>query len=257
MRRARRYAIRGRRTSRHPKLERRGSAAQGTNGGGSGPQQPDRTADYFAKVVKVSGDSIIVQKSTMSPADMPSFGGGRGGGQRPQGGEGEQGQGQGGGRTGGQRGNWQRGNGADGTGGQVQGGQGQAAGGQAGSGQTAAGGQTGGGQAAGGTGTGGQGQVGRQGGRPGGGGGFANQMTFTDEQITVPVNADTQIVKFGRGQNGVTTDAMTAADLQAGDILMVWLGSDNKTAIHQASIQSGNFGNAANADNAGKAGNGQ
>ena len=77
------------------------AAAQGTNGGGSGPQQPDRTANYFAKVVKVSGDSIIVQKSTMSPADMPSFGGGRGGGQRPQGGEGEQGQGQGGGRTGG------------------------------------------------------------------------------------------------------------------------------------------------------------
>ncbi|MBO7743809.1 hypothetical protein I8J29_06355 [Paenibacillus sp. MWE-103] len=165
---------------------------------------------------------------------MPSFGGGRGG-QRPQGGDGAQVQG---GQGGGQRGNWQGGGKANGDGAQ-----GQTAGGQAGNGQGAAAGGQGQGQ--------GQGQ-GRAGGGRFGGGGFMNAMKFEDAQTTVPVNADTRIVKFGRGQNGMTTDALKATDLQAGDVLMVWLGADNKTAGY-IRLQF----NPADMGNAGKAGNGQ
>ncbi|SFJ49032.1 hypothetical protein SAMN02799624_04708 [Paenibacillus sp. UNC496MF] len=211
------------------------AAAQGADGGANGLQQPDRTADYFAKVVRVSGDAIVVQKSTTSPADMPSFGGGRGG-QRPQGGDGAQGQG---GQGGGQRGHWQGGGKTNGDGAQ-----GQTPDGQAGNGQdAAAGGQNGGGQS--------QGQ-GRAGGGRFGGGGFMNAMKFEDAQTTVPVNADTRIVKFGRGQNGMTTDALKATDLQAGDVLMVWLAADNKTAGY-IRLQF----NPADMGSAGKAGNGQ
>ncbi|MBM7565931.1 hypothetical protein [Paenibacillus sacheonensis] len=227
-----------------------GQPAQTGGGNASGPQQPDRTADYFAKVVKVDGDSIVVQKSTTSPADMPSFGGGgRQGGQRPQGGEGgnsSQGDGQNAAGYGGQRG--QRGGGVDG----------QAPGGSGGQG-------AGDGQAAGGT----EGQTGGKQGRGrfgGGGGGFMNQMEFAADQIAVPVNADTQIVKLGRGENGMTNDAMKASDLKAGDILMVWLGPDNATAqyirlqFNPANMSNaGNRGNAGtgNASDTGKAGNGQ
>ncbi|QHW31049.1 hypothetical protein GZH47_09395 [Paenibacillus rhizovicinus] len=202
-------------------------------GSGNGTQQPDRTADYFAKVVKVSGDSIIVQKSTMSPADMPSFGGGRQGGRRPQGGQGQgagNGQ-QGEGANGGAATNGTAANGGAGAQAPVQG---QAQGGQGANGQ--AGGQGG----------------NRQGGRFGGGGGFMNQMKFADEQVTVPVNADTEIVKMGRGQNGMTTDTLKATDLKEGDVLMVWLGSDNTTAKY-IRLQF----NPADMSNGGKAGNGQ
>lgn len=215
-----------------------GQAASQDAGSGSGPQQPDRTADYFAKVVKVSEDAIIVQKSTMSPADMPSFGGGRQG-QRPKGNQGDGG--------GGQKGNWQPPEG---------GANGGAANGSGGA----------------------DGAAGQGGGRQGGrfsGGGFMNQMQFADEQVTVPVNADTAIVKFGRGQNGMTTDALKASDLKAGDILMVWVGTDNTTATYirlqfnPAEIggmpnraaggadAQGSAGNAGSTGDAGKAGNGQ
>ncbi|MFC4808689.1 hypothetical protein [Paenibacillus sp. GCM10023250] len=217
----------------------------GEEGGADEAQQPDRTADYFAKVVSVSADAIVVQKSATPPADMPSFGGR--GGQRPQGGGGAQGQG-------GQRPNWQGGGRTNGDGAP---GQGQTAGGQAGDGQDAAagdgqsGGQAGGSQGQSGGQAGGQGQ-GRAGGGRFGGGGFMNAMKFEDAQTTVPVNADTRIVKFGRGQNGMTTDAMKATDLKAGDVLMVWLGADSKTAAY-IRLQF----NPADRGNAGKAGNGQ
>lgn len=93
-----------------------------------------------------------------------------------------------------------------------------------------------------------------------------NQMEFAADQIAVPVNADTQIVKLGRGENGMTNDAMKASDLKAGDILMVWLGPDNATAqyirlqFNPANMSNaGNRGNAGtgNASDTGKAGNGQ
>lgn len=217
-----------------------GQAVSQDASGGQGPQQPDRTADYLAKVVKVSGDSIVVQKSTVSPADMPSFGGGRQGGQgqRPQKGQGGQAQGQG--------------SAAQGQDAQAQG-QGQGNAGQAGGAAANGGGAQGRSGQAGGTqgAKGGYGQGGnRQGGR--GGGGFMNQMKFEDAQVTVPVGADTAIVKIGRGQNGMTTDALKASDLKAGDILMVWVGSDNSTAQY-IRLQF----NPADMGNRGKAGNGQ
>lgn len=171
---------------------------------GSGSVQPDRTADYFAKVVSVSGNTIVVQKSTMKPSDMPGgrgFGGRGGGyGQRPNrsGGDGQQQQGD---------------NAAPAADGQ-QGDNGSA---------PAVGGQNG---QAGGNGKGGN----RQGGGRFGGGGFMNQMKFEDAQTSVAVDGDTKIVSISRGQDGMTTNMLQAADLKEGDVLSVWLASDNKTA---------------------------
>lgn len=235
---------------------------QGANGGGGGPNgrgfaadpdQPDRTADFYAKVVKVDGDAIVLQKSTVSPADMPAFGG-RGGGQR--GGNGQQA-----GGANGQQGqaNGAASNGNDQAGGDAQGtGNAPAAGDAQGNGQGNGGAQQGNGQ--GGNGGQGRGQGGRFAGGAGGGG-FMNQMKFADEQTTLPVNADTKIVTFARGQNGMSTEAVQASDLKAGDIITVWLGADNSTALYiRMQFSAANMGNAANngnTGNTGKAGNGQ
>ncbi|WP_219835639.1 hypothetical protein [Paenibacillus sp. R14(2021)] len=205
-----------------------GQAADRSTGGAaasSGLQQPDRTADYFAKVVKVSGDSIIVQKSTVSPADMPAgggFGGRQGGGQRPNrnGGSGDDGQ------------------------------QGQQVGNADSAPQSGGNGGTGGEQGNG-NGTGDQngGKGGRQGGRFGGG--FMNQMKFADEQTTVPINGDTEIVTVKRSQDGITNETLKAADLKEGDVLSVWMGADNTTAAYiMLRFNPANMGNQGKAGNA-------
>ncbi|WP_308638210.1 hypothetical protein [Paenibacillus silvisoli] len=190
------------------------AAAPGFNAGGS--NQPDRTADYFAKVVKVSGDSIIVQKSTMSPADMPRGGGGfggRGGARQNRDGAAQPNDAGAGGD----------GNAAGGTNGELPPSDG------AGERQTppddAAAGASTGGNAGGGAPNGD-----RQGGRFGGGGGFMSQMKFEDAQTTLGVDAGTEIVTMSFGQDGMNENALKASDLKEGDILTVWLSSDNKTA---------------------------
>lgn len=57
-----------------------------------------------------------------------------------------------------------------------------------------------------------------------------NQMKYEDAQTSLAVDGDTQIVSISRGQDGMTTNTLQAADLKAGDVLSVWLASDNKTA---------------------------
>ncbi|SFT06448.1 hypothetical protein [Paenibacillus sp. BC26] len=183
------------------------AAVGGFNGGGV--NQPDRTADFLAKVVKVSGESIIVQKSTLSPADMPRGGGGFGGGvgQRPN-----------------RDGQAQSGEGREGNGTAPEGEAPPAGNGTASQGDAPADAPQGNAGA-----DGAQGGK-RQGGRFGSGAGFMDQMKFEDAQTTVAVDADTEIVTMSRGQDGMTTKALKAADLKEGDILTVWLSSDNKTA---------------------------
>ncbi|AZN39873.1 hypothetical protein [Paenibacillus albus] len=211
-----------------------GQAAVGNvsnSANGSGPVQPDRTADFFAKVVSVSDNTIVVQKSTMKPSDMPGGGGfGGGGGKRPNG-----------------NGQKAGGNGnapsadvqppADGN---------QPADGAQPPADGAQGGQNG--KAGDGKGRGGN----RQGGGRFGGGGFMNQMKFEDAQTSVTADADTKIVSISRGQDGMTTNTLQAADLKAGDVLSVWLASDNTTAQYIML----RF-NPADMQGQGKAGNGQ
>ncbi|RAP75131.1 hypothetical protein [Paenibacillus montanisoli] len=185
------------------------AASAGFNAGGS--NQPDRTADFFAKVVKADGDSITVQKSTMSPADMPQGGFGGRGGQRPN-------------RDAGAGGN----NAAPpegelppmpDDGGELppppdDAGEMPAPPDDAGASGNAGGAPNG----------------DRQGGGRFGGGGFMNQMKFEDAQSTIGVDAETEIVSMGRGQDGMTENTLKASDLKEGDIVTVWLSSDNKTA---------------------------
>ncbi|SDX80831.1 hypothetical protein [Paenibacillus sp. CF384] len=214
-----------------------GQAAVGGFSGG-GVNQPDRTADFLAKVVKVSGDAIIVQKSTLSPADMPRGGGfGGGGGGRPnRDGQAKSGEG----RKGTGNAASSEGNAAPADNGNAPQGEAPPTDGSNGAAANAPQGNAGADGAQGGK---------RQGGRFGGGGGFMNQMKFEDAQTTVAVDADTEIITMSRGQDGMTTNALKAADLKEGDILTVWLSSDNKTAQY-ISLRF-------NPGTQGKAGNGQ
>src|SRR5262249_43388068 len=90
------------------------------------------------------------------------------------------------------------------------------------------------------------------GGKFGGGGGFMNQMEFEEAQTSLSVDADTKIVSISRGQDGMTTNTLQASDLKAGDVLSVWLASDNSTAQYIML----RF-NPAQMQGQGKAGNGQ
>ncbi|SEP10524.1 hypothetical protein [Paenibacillus sp. OV219] len=205
----------------------------GNSASGSGPVQPDRTSDFFAKVVSVSDNTIVVQKSTTKPSDMPQGGGfgGGGGGQRPKG-DGKQ--------TG------DNGNAPSADFQAPADGDQPADGGAEPPAGAAQGGQNG--QAGAGNGRGGN----RQGGGRFGGGGFMNQMKYEDAQTSVAVDTDTKIVSISRGQDGMTTNTLQAADLKAGDVLSVWLASDNTTAQYIML----RF-NPADMQGQGKAGNGQ
>jgi hypothetical protein len=204
-----------------------GTQAAADNAGGGTDQPPDRTADIFAKVVKVTSDSIVVQESKTPPSEMP------GGGMR-------------GGHGGGPRGGTQ-GSAHDGNTQPQGGGTAGYTGGQAGSGQasTAQAGDSGSGQ----PGTDGHGT-----GRPGGarygtgrgGGGFGG-MAFKDEQTSISITQDTEIESSSFGQNGRTTPRLEPSDLKAGDIITIWLDSDKKTAQYiMRRFNPGNFGKAGN-----------
>jgi len=197
-----------------------GGAATNGQQGANGMQ----TADLFAKVVKASADSIIVLKSTMQPSEMQGRGGmsgGRGqGGQAPAGDAGATPQGE-------APADVQappQGNPPEG---------GQASDGAQQSNGTAQGDNPGGGRN----------------GRPGGGGGMM-QMEFAAEQTTIPINADTQITAMTRGQDGASASQLQVSDLKEGDIVMIWLAEDGKTAL---TIRKQQFGQG----NRGEAGNGQ
>jgi len=198
-----------------------GQAAAGVPSEGAQLQLPDRTADLMGKVVSVSAESIVLQKSKTQPADMPGGGMGFGGGQRgdragrqgpegaPQGDrtqppaegvpQGEQPQPSMDGADGGVP--PQKPEDGTGGGGQVQ---------PPAEGTPDAGSGT---------------KRGRQ------GGGFSGgQMEFVDEQVTVKLTADTVLFAMTFGQGGVTNDRIAAADIQNGDILTIWLDADQATA---------------------------
>ena len=194
-----------------------GQAADQTAAGGEN-QPPNRTADMMAKVVKVNADSIVVQESKTPPSEMPG-GGGYGGGRR--------------GNRGGQTGGGQA-NGGQATGEQAAGGQGTGS----------AGAVSGGGGSSNGSGSGaGNVKMGSRTGRPGGFG----QMAFKDEQTTVAISADTEIIAMSFGKDGRTTTQLKPSDLKEGDIVTIWLDSDKKTAQYmmQRSIPA-NFRKAGN-----------
>lgn len=84
----------------------------------------------------------------------------------------------------------------------------------------------------------------------GGKGGRARgfQMEFKDEQTTLSIHADTQIVSLIRGQDGMTTEQLKAADLKEGDIVTIWLNDTDKTAVQYMTLRNipANFGKAGN-----------
>ena len=72
-------------------------------------------------------------------------------------------------------------------------------------------------------------------------------MEFKDEQTTIAINADTQIVTMSRGDNGMTSSTLKVSDLKEGDLLTIWLASDKKTAeymVQRMNRNQGNFGKA-------------
>ncbi len=80
-----------------------------------------------------------------------------------------------------------------------------------------------------------------------GAGGKGFQMEFKDEQTTIAINADTQIVTMSRGDNGMTTSTLKVSDIKEGDLLTIWLASDKKTAeymVQRMNRNQGNFGKA-------------
>ncbi|GGD46656.1 hypothetical protein [Paenibacillus nasutitermitis] len=178
-------------------LQATGEAAPGGWQGANGMQP----ADLFAKVVKASGDSLIVLKSTMQPSEMQGRGGMRGGtGQGPVGDAG-----------------------AAPSGEAPPDGQAPPEGNPPEGGKAADGTQTGDGAD--------QGDNGGKGrGRPAGGGGMM-QMEFAAEQTTLAINADTTVTTMTRGQDGASESQLQASDLKEGDIVMIWLNEDGKTAL--------------------------
>lgn len=191
-----------------------GQAAAGVRSDGTQLQLPDRTADLMGKVVSVSAESIVLQKSKTQPADMPGGGMGFGGGQR------------------GDRASRQGTEGAP-DGDRPQPPEGAPQGDQP---QSPADGERP-QQPEGGTGEGGMQPP--EGGTPDPGsganrgqrgGGFGGQMEFTDEQMTVKLTADTAIFAMSFGEGGMTNNPVQAADIQIGDILTVWLDSDQGAA---------------------------
>ncbi|MFD2379737.1 hypothetical protein ACFSWD_01645 [Paenibacillus xanthanilyticus] len=173
-------------------------AASGLDGVGV----PERAGDLLGKIVSVTADSVVIQKSNMQPSATP--GGGMGGGRRPNGQAPDGSAPQGGGGTG---------NAAPAQGGN--------AGADAPAGDVAQDRQDG---PAGDPPAEGLGQ------RPQGGrGGFA-QMAFTDEQVTIGLNAETSISAMSFGQGGMSSTPMEASALKTGDIVTVWLNPDQATA---------------------------
>ena len=72
-------------------------------------------------------------------------------------------------------------------------------------------------------------------------------MEFKDEQTTIAINADTQIVTMSRGNNGMTIEYSKVSDIKEGDLLTIWLASDKKTAeyiVQRMNRNQGNFGKA-------------
>ena len=72
-------------------------------------------------------------------------------------------------------------------------------------------------------------------------------MEFKDEQTTIAINPDTQIVTMSRGNNGMTTSALEVSDIKEGDLLTIWLASDKKTAeyiVQRMNRNQGNLGKA-------------
>ncbi|MFC0334576.1 hypothetical protein ACFOLF_24975 [Paenibacillus sepulcri] len=201
-----------------------GVQSTGTASAPNGQQGEDAAnmPDMIAKVAAASADSIVVLKSTAQPSQMP------GGGVR----------------------------GRQGAGGRAPAGDGQSApgGGTSGSEQTPSEGATPeNGQAASGGAQRGD-TTGAQGDRLGGGkgvrpaGGF--QMEFAADQTTIPLNADTTINEMTRGEGGPSESQLQASDLKEGDIVMIWLADDGKTAL---TIRKQQFGQG----NRGKAGSDQ
>ncbi|MFB9324793.1 hypothetical protein ACFFSY_02415 [Paenibacillus aurantiacus] len=175
------------------------TAASGTKEAG----MPERAGDLMGKIVSVTADSVVIQKSNMQPSDMP--GGGMGGGRRPNGqapdGAASEGSGTGATAPSGQEGN----SGADAPTGD--GAQERPSGGPNGEPPTD-----------------GQGQ------RPQGGRGGFGQMEFTDEQVTVTLNSETSITAMSFGPGGMSNAPVEASALKAGDIVTVWLNPDQTTA---------------------------
>jgi len=151
----------------------------GTNNPGSGGEvldgmQENKAADFIGKVVSVTAESIVLQKSTIQPADLPgggqNFGRGmrRGSGnsssdERPQPSDDDRKEGQ------------------------------------------------------------------RPSERGTGGRGFPGEMEFSAEQITVRIGEGTELLTTSFGDGGMTTIPLQLSDIQAGDILTVWLANDDST----------------------------
>ncbi|TYP71837.1 hypothetical protein [Paenibacillus methanolicus] len=178
-----------------------GASAQSANGA-EGVGMPERAGDLMGKIVSVTADSVVIQKSNVQPSDMP--GGDMGEGRRPNGQAPEGSAPQAGGGSGdalpAQDGN----PGADAPAGD--GAQGQQGG------------------------PGGEPPADGQGQRPQGGRGGFGQMEFTDEQVTVTLNSETAISAMSFGQDGMSNTPMEASALKAGDIVTVWLNPDQTTA---------------------------
>ncbi|UVI28882.1 hypothetical protein [Paenibacillus spongiae] len=194
-------------------------------------QLPERTADLMGKVVSVTPDSIVLQKSKTQPADMPGGGMGFGGRQR---GDGSGGRGGSNGAPQGER-PQPPAEGVDGSGQPQPPAEGVDGSGQP---QPPAEGVDGSGQpqppAEGVDGSGqpqppAEGSGGR--GNRGQAGGFGGQMEFLDEQVTVKLTADTELFAMAFGEGGMTNNRVEAADLQSGDILTLWLDEDQSTVI--------------------------
>jgi len=171
--------------------EQTGSGTDGSVSGGevSDGMQEDQAADFIGKVVSVSAESIVLQKSTMQPANIPEGGQTFGRGMRRGAGEGSE--------------NPERtGKPQDGRGNSEERPQSSANDQQEGQ---------------------------RPSERGAGGRGFPGEMDWTDEQITVRIGEETELLTTLFGESGMTTTPLQLSDLQAGDVLTVWLANDETT----------------------------
>lgn len=179
-----------------------GAAVQAA-GGTEGVGTPERAGDLMGKIVSVTADAVVIQKSKLQPSDMP--GGGMGGGRRPNGQAPDGATPQGGGEETtappAQEGNsGAAAPSADGAQGQ----QGEAPNGER--------------------------PAGDQGQRPQGGRGGFGRLEYTDEQVTVKLNSETSISAMSFGQGGMSNTPIEASALKADDIVTVWLNPDQTTA---------------------------